>query len=298
MNPFHTMQPRHLILPLLGLAGLGAWALCGSELHDAGRFDYKPNPLGIKMSPYGQVLAMGVQGTIESDWTALLGGGASDEPAPETEGEARAREERERQQRPGSRGLIAHLSHITGERTNPNPPNKAHRFYMRSQIEKTLRFAYELDPSHYGNYNSYHLFFLYDQLGTSGRSYMESRHPAIRLADFTTAYGLRELHDPRPALTAAAAAHNKLEIMLEDGREYPVGRLREQLQLINFCIRRHEELLAMAVENGTWDRLSPLRQAEVLDRRQFTKRMRDTAVKTIERLARGSEDQPLVHEAS
>lgn len=276
MNPIATLS-----LAALALGGSGLATLCGDRLAELGGFTFEPNPLGIKHSPYGQVLALGVQGGVESDWHALSSGplhpdgracGADCGHASDTSSDTPDH-------------LIERLELITSRRTNPNPPTPAHRRYMRREIEQTLRLAYQLDPSHYGNYNSYHLFLLHDQLGTSSRSYQESCRSAIELADATTRYGLRELCDPRPSLTAATASQNKLTLMLENELEFPLESLQQQLGVINFCLRRHAELMEAAMEeDGMWHQLSPVRQAEIVERGQFTARMRDTAAEAIRRL--------------
>src|SRR5690606_3062135 len=63
-------------------------------------------------------------------------------------------------------GWIDRLDQAASERTNPRPRTPAHTFYLRRQAEDKLRIAYELDPSNYANYNSYHLFLTEPQVGT------------------------------------------------------------------------------------------------------------------------------------
>jgi hypothetical protein len=54
--------------------------------------------------------------------------------------------------------------------------------------------------------------------------------------------------------------------------------------VIDFCLKRHFELLEESITNGTWERLSEMRQAEVLDRSNFALKLREAAEKTIARL--------------
>ena len=58
----------HITTAALALAGAGMWHYAGTALNEEGRFENQPNPLGIKRSPYGQVLAMAIQTPIDGDW--------------------------------------------------------------------------------------------------------------------------------------------------------------------------------------------------------------------------------------
>lgn len=53
--------------------GLGLWSHAGRSLAESKSFELTPNPLGIKMSPYGQVIAMAIQTPIDADWHASQG---------------------------------------------------------------------------------------------------------------------------------------------------------------------------------------------------------------------------------
>jgi hypothetical protein len=291
-----------LLNSFLVLAGIGLCSYAGSRLEQAGKFEFKPNPLGLKNSPYGQVMAMAVQGPVDKDFHLVMHGVTvpDTEPAPDSAdsaahpaacadpecahpGHGAAEDE---PADPADLPLIDRLARISGERTNPNPPTPAHKLYLRSKIENRLRFAYELDPSHYGNYNSYHLFLTEPQLGTTQQTFREGRDRADELAEETIRYCLRDEHDPRPPLTAATAAYNILESMFYFQEDHSLAEMAEQLRTIDYCLERHRRLLERSVEDGSWELLSPLRQAEILDRANFTQRMRDTAEKALARLAR------------
>ncbi len=58
---------------VLAACGVGLWTYAGSALAENKALDYTPNPLGIKMSPYGQVIAMAIQAPIDNDWHASRG---------------------------------------------------------------------------------------------------------------------------------------------------------------------------------------------------------------------------------
>src|SRR5690606_6672564 len=128
---------------------------------------FTPNPLGIKMSPYGQVFAMAVQAPIDSDWNArnAKGGHSCSEEHcdhPSHDAQASAADSNPASNAP----LIARLEAAAKEQTNPRPPTPAHEFYLRQEVEKRLRFAWTLAPSHYANYHSYHLFLSESSVGT------------------------------------------------------------------------------------------------------------------------------------
>ncbi|MGB6221975.1 hypothetical protein [Haloferula sp.] len=282
---------------ILAIAGAAVWTYSGSRLEQSGAFNFEPNPLGIKRSPYGQVIAMAIQGRIDDDWHGTLeSGGPADGDTASSCGHSHCEEpcgssEKVAHAKPD---LIDRITAIATKRTNPNPKTPAHKFYLRREIEKKLRFAYELDPSHYGNYNSYHLFLTHDSLGTSGDGYEKGSQRANALSEATIRYCLRETNDPRPALTAATAAHNILQYMLMDPEQrYTPEQMHQQLTVVDFCLRRHFELLEEASKNGTWDLLSKLRQQEVLDRSTFTMKIRESAEKAIIRI-----DNETLHQAA
>lgn len=309
----------HMTTAALALAGAGMWFFAGTALNEEGRFESQPNPLGIKRSPYGQVLAMAIQTPIDGDWHGGLevhdhdsddghhhgdhdhhgcdhdhhasDHGDCDHSELASHGDDHSSCDHGHSgcsgcgaESPAPKGsLLNRLELAVSKRTNPNPPTPGHQFYLRREIEKKLRFAYELDPSHYANYNSYHLFITQQQLGTSALPREQVRKNAAALADHTIRYCLREPNDPRPALTAASAAYNVLEQMLlaEDGSQTP-SEMRKQLGVIDFCIARHIELLNASLESGQWELLSPQRQQEVLDRSKFSMKLRESAVKAIQ----------------
>jgi len=300
----------------LAIAGFGLWSYAGSQLKNSGTFEYDPNPLGLKRSPYGQVIAMAIQAPIDADWHGGLeihdmppAAGESPDDAAACEDEhcdhdhghdsqdhALAKNKEHKgcsdpdctsdhggsDPAPGS--LIARLANAVAKRTNPHPPSPAHKFYLRQEIEKKLRFAYNLDPSHYANYNAYNLFITESSLGTSEDTQDILNAHAVRLADGTIRYCLRETTDPRPALTAASAAYNIFERGMLSKDKPSTAEMRQQLAVMDFCLSRHFQLLQEALDNGLWASLSPLRQQEVTDRSTFTLKLRDTAEKTIMRL--------------
>lgn len=179
---------------------------------------------------------------------------------------------------------MTRLEKTVTKRTNPNPPTQGHQIYLRQEIEKKLRFAYDLDPSHYANYNCYHLFITQRQLGTHGLPDEEVSKMIETLADYTIRFCLAEQEDPRPALTASSAAYNVLERMLtvENGT-YTIEQMRQQLGTMEFCLQRHFALLDQFIENGSFALLSGMRQEEILTRSKFAIKLRDSAQEAINR---------------
>ncbi|MEP4078737.1 hypothetical protein [Haloferula sp.] len=270
----------------LAVSGLGLTWFAGDKLQEKGNFDYRPNPLGLKASPYGQVIAMAIQTPIDADWH----GGLEVHGLPDEDGEhdhGDCAHEDHHSEPPADEPpatLLTKLSTAVKKRTNPNPPTLGHQLYLRREIEKKLRFAYELDPSHYANYNTYHLFLVEPELGTSKETAMLVRTHAVYLAEQTIRYCLRETNDPRPALTAAAAAYNILETKFIEVGEHSTADMRKQLSVMDFCLKRHFEMLEESIENENWSRLSDMRQSEILERSRFSLKLREAAEKTIVRL--------------
>jgi hypothetical protein len=167
------------------------------------------------------------------------------------------------------------------ERTNSRPATAGHKFYLRRQVEDRLKLAYDLDPSNYANYNAYHLFLTEPAVGT--RPVITNK--VIELAEMTVDYCLREESDPRPALTAASAKANILELMFIHKENFTVEQMRGQLDRLDWELSKHRVLTAKWQESGDLERISPARLAEMEERRAFVTKVRDAAVKTIERLA-------------
>lgn len=269
------------ITSALAISGVALWSYGASRLAAGGEFDYRPNPLGLKTSPYGAIVALAMQGGIESDWHGTM---ESDAPACATCGHHH-----------GPEGDACHGDHKAGasdswigrielaatERTNPSPVTKGHQLYLRRQTEDQLRLAYELDPSNYANYNSYHLFLTEPSVGT--RRILTDE--VIKLSGDTITYCLKEESDPRPALTAAAAAGNILELMFLHRDQHTLEEMKQQLHTLDYCLGKHQALTEKWLSSGEFENLSPARQAEMLERLKFVVKVRDAAVQTVARLS-------------
>ncbi|GAA5131369.1 hypothetical protein JIN84_06660 [Luteolibacter yonseiensis] len=272
---------------LIGI-GVVAWTFTGRALVEDPEVDAPLNPLGINGSPYGEVFAMAMQEPIDTYFHGAMDGGGrrhSTEAADKTVREPAATLES------GWENLLTSLEDASEVRTNPKAASDAHKRYLRRQVEDKLRFAYQLDPAHYANYNSLHFFLTEPQLGTRP----ELTPSAAKLAEETIRYCLMQEHDPRPALTAAAAASNILELMFNDHRnpapKFGTRQMRQYLQVLDHCIARHVSLSEEWDRTKNWELLSPQRVAECEERFQFILKFRETAGQIILRFE-GEPDAP------
>jgi hypothetical protein len=271
-----------------GLIGSGvlAWAFAGRPLVTNPDLNSPLNPLGINGSPYGEVFAMAMQGPIDTHFHGVLGGGPSHNHADGESCESCNTKSPEKSN-PASgnrfQNLLASLEKAVVIRTNPKSASEAHKRYLRRQVEDKLRFAYQLDPSHYANYNSLHFFLTEPQLGTRP----ELTPSAAKLAEDTIQYCLKQDNDPRPALTAAAATSNILELMFNDQRNaaprFNTAQMRQYLNLLDHCINRYVFIAKQWDETKNWDLLSPQRITECDERFQYICKFREAAIATIDR---------------
>lgn len=317
--------PHAITASLIG-CGVCAWAFAGRPLVTNPDLNGPVNPLGINRSPYGEVFAMAMQGPVDTYFHAAThdaghqhadGEECSDckhhEETPDTHHAEHHHEEGEEcsdcehhAETPDVAvkstpplptrldNLLTSLGNAPKVRTNPKAASDAHKRYLRRQAEDKLRFAYQLDPAHYGNYNSLHFFLTEPQLGTRP----QLTPSAAKLADDTIQYCLKQENDPRPALTAAAAATNILHLMFNDQLNktphFKASQMRECLNLLDHCLARYATLAKQWDESKNWELLSPQRIAECDERLHFIGKIRDAAEKTIVRI----EGQPKVSQVS
>jgi hypothetical protein len=194
-----------------GLIGSGvlAWAMAGKPLVANADLDSPLNPMGINGSPYGEVFAMAMQGPIDNTFHGAMGGAGHHHKDGEDCKSCQKKEAAKPNQGFRLQSLLTSMEKAAEVRTNPKSASDAHKRYLRRQVEDKLRFAYQLDPSHYANYNSLHFFLTEPALGTRP----ELTPSAAKLAEETIQYCLKQDKDPRPALTAAAATSNILDDM-------------------------------------------------------------------------------------
>jgi len=286
----HTRS--HTISVCLIGTGVAVWALAGKPLTSNPDLKVPLNPLGINRSPYGEVFAMAMQTPIDSYFHGALGNAGHHHENGDECASCKEADEKKAQLKnaSGTRGLpgkfenlLASLEKASETRTNPKAATQAHKLYLRRQVEDKLRFAYELDPSHYANYNSLHFFLTEPELGTRP----QLTPSAAKLADDTIRYCLNQENDPRPALTAAAAATNILELMFNDHQsgspKFTTAQMRQYLALLDHCLARYVSLAKQWDSTGNWKLLSPQRIAECDERFTFISKIRETDLQTIER---------------
>jgi len=275
-------------------AGALAWAVAGRPLIANSDLDVPLNPLGINRSPYGEVIAMAMQGPIDTYFNAGMLGGVT--PHDHTK-ESRTGSSPDSPDKPtatpgpdkpslGARfeSFVASLNKVAETRTNPKQASPALKRHLRRQAEDKLRFAYQLDPAHYANYNALHFFLTEPEIGTRP----ELTPTAAKLAEDTINYCLKQDHDPRPALTAAAAATNILHLMFSDTQsdnpKYTTAQMRQCLNLLDRCLARYNMISKELDQANQWELLSPQRIDECADHLSFICKIRDAAEQTIIRL--------------
>lgn len=282
-----SIAPQALTLGLITVGGL-ACAAFGKSLSEDRSLRIPLNVFGINGSPYGEVLAMAMQGPIDVYWHHSVEAGHQ-----HSDGHHHLQTVTSASEAGGSnrlRGFLDELSEAVEERTNPNPPSRAQKFNNRRQVENKLRAAYELDPAHYANYNAYYFFLTEPKLGTRP----ELTPGAAKLARRTIEYCLSRTDDPRPALTAAAATENLMELMFNDrsagSSRFSNSIIREHLGLLDHCLARYQELARQWAATGNWDLLSPQRRLECDERLAFITKVRNAAETTLRRLEQ--QEQP------
>jgi len=274
------MKPsrKHIYSAAMIGGGMLVMALCAKPLAEHEALDFPVNALGINRSPFGEIFAMAMQGQVDVFFNQSIFGRPVRSDALEGERSGRA---------PsiplGGRlfGFLARLESASMTRTNPHQNSPALNAHIRRQTEKKLRFAYQLDPAHYGNYAAYYFFLT--EPGIGGRRIITPE--AARLSQETIEYGLRESQDPRPSLTAAAALTNKIHLMFAErnaGHDtFSIAEKRESLELLDECIARHLEIRDQWIASGGDQLISQRRLDEMTDRLSFVRRIRDAAETAI-----------------
>ena len=306
------LSTHAISLCLIG-TGAFAWAFAGRPLVTHPDLGVPLNPLGINGSPYGEVFAMAMQGPINTYTEMGLHGQGHDHAPGETcddhdhaEGETcddhdhadgetcddhedgetcdadhAADAKPAPAAEPRFEKFLASLQVAAQARTNPYAASEALKRHLRRQAEDKLRFAYQLDPAHYGNYNTLHFFLTEPSVGTRP----QLTPSAAKLAQDTIQYCLKQESDPRPALTAAAAATNILQLMFEDQKTpaptFSTAQMRQFLSVLDHSLARYDNIAKHWDQTKNWELLSPQRIAECDERFHFICKIRDTSEKTI-----------------
>ena len=270
----------------LGLIGSGviAWALAGRPLTVDHDLKVPLNPMGINGGPYGEVLAMAMQGPINTYSEIGISGQAhhhGDGEKCDGHNDHASSAKSSPARKHSFKQFLTSLEDATETRTNPYSAGEALKRQLRRQAEDKLRFAYKLDPSHYGNYNALHFFLTEPAVSTRP----QLTRAAAKLAEDTIQYSLKQENDPRAALTAAAAATNILQLMFEDYKseapKFSIPQMRHFLSVLDYSLARYETIAKQWDESKNWELLSPQRIMECEDRFSFIRNIRTASEKTI-----------------
>lgn len=142
--------------------------------------------------------------------------------------------------------LIKTLQAYTHRKTDGYVLTPAHKKYIQRVIEDKLKFAYELDPSNYENYEGYSHYLTTTGLGKSEADF----EAAIALARRTLAYCKDEEVDPFVLLTGANAAHDIGYCMSVNPESYSIEDTKQSLEDYEYCLQKYQRLLLEAQQNG------------------------------------------------
>lgn len=295
------MKKKTLISSLLIVTGLGLSAWGAGSLHSTGRLETGRNPFAIQQSAYGKLFARLSETTIDRVWHLGV-----EQIVPhymsgiEHEDEASVNEvtgigatpgnvdHREVLPRPEVAGAVGDATAASGldkgkrwiqdrviaqhTRTNPNGLNQQHLNTVYREIEELLLRSFKMDPTHFGAYDSYHLFLTTTNFGGSPGKAQQAR----LIAGAAMSAALNEHEDPEPWLTAAAAGMN-LYLMdaapfMDKGDPIPLEILKKYRDQIGFCLARFDEIQTKSEKAGIWENLSFERQMEIAERSRFASR--------------------------
>jgi hypothetical protein len=294
------MKKETLISSLLIVAGLGLTANGIFSLNSTGQFRHSRNPFAIQQSAYGKLFARLSETTVDRVWHLGVeqivphymsgvkhgeGGNAEVgiDQAPATNADQEVIDHAEK-----DKAAVIAANQPTGldkgkrwiqdrviaqyTRTNPNSLNEQHLNTVYKDIEKLLLRSFKMDPTHYGAYDSYHLFLTTYNFGGNPAHTEQAR----RIAAAAMSAVRNENEDPEPWLTAAAAGMN-LYLMdaapyMATGETIPLDILTKYRDQIGYCLAKFDEVQSFSEKAGNWERLSMDRQMEIAERSRFVSR--------------------------
>lgn len=298
------MKKQTLISSLLIVVGLGLAANGVFSLNSNEQLRHHRNPFAIQQSAYGKLFARLSETTIDRVWHLgveqivphyMSGLDHGDEEENEAEATAALLDGTpppatvpEELPRPENEELVKLPEHRTSlevgkrwiqdrvvaqhTRTNPNGLNQQHLNTVYKEIEELLLRSFKMDPTHYGAYDSYHLFLTITDFGGSSAKEKQARLVAnVAMSAVST-----EDEDPEPWLTAAAASMN---LYLMDAAPYmaksetiPLEIVKKYRAQIAYCLARFDEIQMQSEKAGIWQNLSMDRQMEIAERARFASR--------------------------
>jgi len=296
------MKKETLISSLLIVAGIALAANGVLSMRSAEQLRHNRNPFAIQQSAYGKLFARLSETTVDRVWhlgveqivphymSGLEHGEEHEEmdsaPSPVADDKSEVlnradvaatgtEKDRLAAQPAGiDRGKRWIQDRVVAQhtRTNPNGLNQQHLNTVYKEIEELLLRSFKMDPTHYGAYDSYHLFLTTTNLGGSPGKAKQAR----LIAGAAMSAARNEDEDPEPWLTAAAAGMN-LYLMdaapyMEKGEAIPLEILERYRTQIGYCLARFDAVQAKSEKAGIWQNLSFDRQMEIAERSRFASR--------------------------
>ena len=169
----------------------------------------------------------------------------------------------------GIHGRLEGMSNAKGARTSRFAMTKRHKLQAKREIESTLKRSYRMDPTNYGVYNAYYLFLTIHNYGATE----SDKRKARLLSEHTISQANREAENPEAWLTAASASLNLF--FTEQGKRKIAGTELTQNELKKFrnqlggCLGNFSKVVQKREEEGTWELISGVRRAEMLERARF-----------------------------
>lgn len=163
-------------------------------------------------------------------------------------------------------------------RTNPLSNSESHKRFIRMEVEKKLFLTYEMDPTNYASYGSYYLFLSETSLGTRVGSEVQAR----RLAEYTVSQCLKESDNPVAMLTAAAASHDMVQILVGEESSEAQQLATKYAKVTSQSLDQFDQVSLQMLFDGTWERFSPVRQAEMTERARLLRKLHEADLRTLE----------------
>lgn len=276
-----TMTTRSLSPFLLMGAGLALAVVGQTMLSSHGSLRHSQNAFALQGSAYGKLLARLAETTIDRVWHLGVEQIVPHYMSGESHGAAHAAKADPspvsappRDESPLQAGKHWIQARVVAQhtRTNEKSLSKAHLATVYRDIERMLLRSFKLDPTHYGAYDSYHLFLTISEFGGTPIA----NEQAKRVALYAMQAARNETEDPEPWLTAAAAGMN---LYLMESAPYtiknepiPLDMLKKYRNDIGYALQRFTEIQAESERLGIWQNLSMERQMEIAERALFGKR--------------------------
>ncbi len=255
------------------VVGAGLWGGMAQKFNAEDQLSYEPNVACVKGSPYGKVLALAMQGSVDFYWhkgkthedEAILADHQHDESCADgcddhgvqehAEGcGCGAHEDETADQvvmetdpfRIRAKQRIKEMAASAHRKTDGKPLSEAHEKYLQGVTEDKLRLAYELDPSNYTNYGNYHLFLSSTTFGKEDAN----DSSAVALAKRTLEFCKSDKKDPASWVTAASAAYNFIYHIGRYYEQFTIPEAKASLAEFDGCMNKYRELRSEALEAG------------------------------------------------